>query len=223
LNGADDVQRGAVQVREQRIVDDAVERVVVRVAVQEVHRSVEHAKQRVEVVGHHDDGDSEGAVEPVEQRDHLALVAKVEIRQRLVQQQQFRLADQRLSDGDALPLPARQRREPLVDDLEGIDGAHGVLDPLPLGGCGAAESPAGAGQAQGDHVACAQCAAGGGGVVLGDVGDRVGLTRQLSEDPHRAARYRQQPEQHLQQGGLARAVRADHRGESAGGDGEGAL
>ena len=102
-----DLDRRAVQVGQQVLVDHLVHGVEVRVTVQEVYRTVENPQQRVEVVRDHHDGDAELLPDPGQKTHDAPLVAHVERCQRLVEDEESGPADERFSDGDALPLPTR--------------------------------------------------------------------------------------------------------------------
>ena len=88
LRGADDLDRGVVEVGEQVAVDDVADGAVVGVAVEEVDRTVEDRQQRVEVVYDDEDRDRAGGVQISEQLDDLVLVADVEVRERLVEEKE---------------------------------------------------------------------------------------------------------------------------------------
>ena len=58
LRGAHDLDRRVVEVGEQLAVDDVADRAVVRVAVEQVDRAVEHRQQRVQIVDDDEDRDA---------------------------------------------------------------------------------------------------------------------------------------------------------------------
>ena len=72
---------------------------------------VDVRQQRVDVVGDEQDGEVSLAGDLADQLDDRALVAHVEVRKRLVHQQQARAADQRLREQQALLLAAGQAAE----------------------------------------------------------------------------------------------------------------
>ena len=85
---------------------------------------------QVEVVQHHHDRGAAASLRSREQVEHLDLVGDVEVRRRLVEQQQVGPLGQRHRDPDPLPLAAGE----LVDDPLGeVEGA-GQLERLGHGG-----------------------------------------------------------------------------------------
>ena len=114
---------------------------------------------------------SRSAVQVAEQPDDLLLVAQVEVGQRLVEQQQVGVVDDRLRDGHPLLLAAGDLRHPPVGELGRADPVQRRVDPRPLLGGGAPQAEPPAGEAEGDQVAAADGVAERGGVVLRDVAD----------------------------------------------------
>lgn len=95
------------------------------------------------IVGHHD----EGRVHPVAQLCELHARThperRVEVRERLVQQEELRLFDDRPADGDPLPLAARQLRRLSVQlrfDLQHPGGLQHAPADLSLGDAGVAQT-----------------------------------------------------------------------------------
>jgi hypothetical protein len=74
--------------------------------VPEIKHAVHEAEQRVELVRRQQDRDPERALHALDQLDHRLLIARVETDQRLVEQQQLGLAEQRLRQQDPLQLAA---------------------------------------------------------------------------------------------------------------------
>lgn len=89
---------------EKILVDDVSDLAEVGVAVEQVHDAVEYGKDRVHVVHHDDHGDASIARERSDQVDDILLTTDVEVRKRLVEQQECRIADDRLCHGDTLLL-----------------------------------------------------------------------------------------------------------------------
>jgi len=111
----------------------------------------------LEVVGDHEDGHSGLAPQPQHQRVHVVADAGVEGAERLVEQQDARLDDQRLGDRQPLLHPARERRGqgiPHVAEADGLERRLSLLEGQPAG---PAEQEAGAPTAEEfetqDHVA----------------------------------------------------------------------
>src|SRR5690606_30427343 len=131
---------------------------------------------------------------------------------RLVAQQHRRLAHQRLGDPQALLLTAGELVERLAGELLRADRGHGFLDPLtPLPHAAQAEAPALAVQAEADEIDAPDGVRGLRGALLWHVADRRGT----ADDFRGAGGQPLLPEQHLQQAGLARTVRPEHRDELA--------
>ena len=77
------------------------------------HReAVAHAERFLLVVGDVDEGDADLALQRLQLALHLLAQLEVEGAERLVQQQHFRLIDQRARQRDPLALAARERRRP---------------------------------------------------------------------------------------------------------------
>ena len=197
-------------------VDHLVHGVEVGVTVQEVYRTVEDPQQWVEVVRDHHDGDAELLADPGQKTHDAPLVAHVERRQRLVEDEESRTADERFGDGDALPLPTGQLRQPASRELGRVDGGQDLVDAAALGCVGAAETPTVAGQSEHHGVACADRIACRGGVVLRHVADQPGRdTRRLAEHPDLTGGRGDRPEHRVQQRRLARAARSDDGDDAA--------
>ena len=99
--------------------DKAVRRVLVQLhrradlfdpAVVEHHDPVGQRHRLDLVMGHIDHRRAEPLVQPRDLQPHLHAQRGVEVRQRLVEQEHLRVADDGAADGDALALPARQVR-----------------------------------------------------------------------------------------------------------------
>ena len=74
------------------------------------------------------------------QRDHLLGASQVEIRERLVEQQQLRPRDQRVRDQDPLLLSARQLTDAGVGESGRVDRGEHLLDQLAAGARGEREA-----------------------------------------------------------------------------------
>jgi hypothetical protein len=83
------------------------------------------------VVGDVDGGDADGALQPQQLAAHLFPQSGVEIAQRLVEQQQFRLADDRARESHTLLFAAAQHRGIALPIIGEIDAPQAVLDPPP--------------------------------------------------------------------------------------------
>ncbi len=105
---AEHVDVGAVQLGQPFRGQDLVGRASRPAAVDHEQDPVDEPEDRVDVVGHEQDGAPGPRVPAADELGDLALVAQVEVRERLVAQQQLRVADEGLGDPQALLLAARQ-------------------------------------------------------------------------------------------------------------------
>ncbi len=83
-----------------------------------------------------------------EQADDLLLVAHVEVRERLVEQQEVRTVDERLRDGDPLLLSARELGQPSVRVLASAHTLECLVDAAALIRTCAAQPPSATGDAR---------------------------------------------------------------------------
>ena len=88
------------------------------------------ARGEVEVVQHHHDRGAAACVELGEQVEHLDLVGDVEVRRRLVEQQQVGPLGEGHRDPDALALAARQLVDGAVGEGVGVGEDHRLLHGL---------------------------------------------------------------------------------------------
>ncbi len=187
----------------------------------DVHDPVHHPQQRVHVMRGKQHGDLVLAGQPAEQGHDLLLALQVEVRQRLVEQQQPRPADQRVRDQHPLLLAAGQFAHPRVGVVARADVGEGRLDQVPAAAGREAESEPVPVHTERHHVASAQWHVRVDDQPLRHVADlslAAGVLIARHQDP--AARRLQQPEDDAEQGRLSRAVGADEAGELALADGE---
>ena len=88
------------------------------------------------VVGDHDEGGAEPRLQPLQFDLHLFAQMRVERRQRLVEQQHARLADDGAGERDALALAARQFGDAGAELVGQADHVEGFADALCLFGAG---------------------------------------------------------------------------------------
>ena len=162
------------------------------------------------------DGEFQLLLQPPHELDHAALVMRVEVHQRLVEQQQARPAEQRLRQQQALALAARglgqrPRRQ--------LGGTHQVERPGDLAAPGRAHHrrpPAVAADRAGHVGPAAEPQGAHRAACLGHVADqRVAAPGGLLQHADRAAGRDQEAENGAQQGRLAGAVRAEQPDELA--------
>jgi hypothetical protein len=140
LDGADqEVHRG----RAHEAGDELVDRLVVEVdravdlldqAVLHDHDARAHRHRLDLVVGDVDGGDAEAAVQLADRGAHLDAQLGVEVRQRLVHQEDLRLAHDRAPEGDALALAAGELARPALEQVVDLQQLRGLADaPLDVG------------------------------------------------------------------------------------------
>ena len=159
-----------------------------------------------------------GAPSPVDQLAHGTLLAEVEADQRLVAQQQGRVADQGLRHAQPLLLAARETPDGAIGVALRTDRRQRLVDPAAyVGTTGESQARPVPVDPEGHQVAPAQRGAGGDQPLLRDVADpAITAGDRTTEQLDPAAGQRLQPEDGLEQGGLARAVGAEHGQELAG-------
>ena len=91
-----------------------------------------------------------------DERHHFLLVGQVEVRQRLVQEQQFRVGQQRLGDEQALLLSARELPDRGFGQVQSIHLSQSLVDLAAPFGVRQADTPAVTVQAKPYQVASAQ-------------------------------------------------------------------
>ncbi len=144
---------------------------------------------------------------------HLHPQLRIEVGERLVEQKDLRLADDRAADRDPLPLPARELRRAAVEQRLDLQDAGGLADPLRDQRLGRAHGLEPEGEVLADrHVRIER-------VRLEDHREAalggVDLVDQLAVDEDLAVAHLLEPGDHPQQGRLAAAGRADEDHELA--------
>jgi len=104
--GPHDLDFGAIESREHRCFNHLVNGSEHRLAIAEVKYAIESPEQLIELVGAEEHSDPAPAADLPDDVDHDFLMARVEANQGLVEQQQLRLADQRLGEQQTLALAA---------------------------------------------------------------------------------------------------------------------
>ena len=211
----DHLYRESVQPGEHLGLDDVVGGSDRYLAASHVDDRVHHLQQRVHVVRGQQHGDVLVPAQLREQSDDAPRARDVQVRQRLVEQQQPRLADQRVRDHHALLLAAGQLADPRVLVAERADGLEHRLGPSGplLEPAGQRDAEAGAVDAQRHHVLSAER----------DVLVDRELLRHITDvraPGHHALGGGQQTQDDAEQRGLARAVRPDQAGELTRPDGQ---
>ena len=90
--------------------------------------AVGHRRRLDLVVGDEDGGDAEAPLQAADLAAHGEAEAGVEVRQRLVEEEEARLLDQRAGERDALLLAARHLRRTAVEELADLDQRRHRLD-----------------------------------------------------------------------------------------------
>ena len=143
LAGAGDDQHAAVDVQDVDVVavelaehigaDDLLGGAADRAPGGEVDDAVHDGQQRVDLVRGDQHRDLLLAGDAGEQRHDFVGAAQVEVRQRLIEQQQPRPGDQRVRDQDALLLAAGELADARVGEALGVDRVQHLLDERPPG------------------------------------------------------------------------------------------
>ena len=141
LAGAGDDQHAAVDVQDVDVVavelaedigaHDLLGGAADRAAGGEVDDAVHDRQQRVDLVCGDQHRDLLLAGDAREQRHDFVGAAQVEVRERLIEQQQPRPRDQRVRDQDALLLAARELADPRVGEALRVDRVQHLLDQRP--------------------------------------------------------------------------------------------
>src|SRR5262245_5479476 len=103
---AEDLDFGAIQSRQHRRIDTLVHLAKPRLPIAEIQNTVERAEQLVELVGAEQNGDLSLVANGAHDVNRDFLMARVKVDQGLVEQQQFRIADQRLRQQKSLAFSA---------------------------------------------------------------------------------------------------------------------
>jgi hypothetical protein len=206
----------AVQVAEHVGADHLFRRPGGGPAAGQVDEAVHDRQQRVHIVRRDQHRDLLLLSHLAEQADHVLLAADVQVGQRLVEQQQPGAADQRVRDHYPLLLAAGQIADPGVGEPLRADRGQHLVHQLAPPGRGQRQAEPLPIQAQPDQVTGAQRHVRVERYLLRHVADQPGPPGPgLAGHPDGAAGRRLQPEDHLEQGGLARPVGADQPGELA--------
>jgi hypothetical protein len=202
------LDRLPVQLRQHVGLHDLVGSAGGDLAAGHVDDPVHHRQQRVHVVRGQQDGYLLTPGQVRQQRDDVVTAGDVKVGERLVEQQQLRLADQRMRDHDALLLAAGQLTDPRAGVSVGPDGLEHVLYPLaPLPGR-KRQAELVAVDTQRDDIRHPQRHVRVDQQLLRDIADGGVLCDRAFCDVLEA-------EDDAEQGGLAGAVRTDQAGELA--------
>src|SRR5262245_10906149 len=100
--GPKDLDFGAIQSRQHRCVDHFVHRAQHRLPIPEIENTVEGTEQLVELVSAEQNGDLSLAANGAHDVNRDFLMARVEADQGLIEQEQFRMSDERLRQKESL-------------------------------------------------------------------------------------------------------------------------
>ena len=143
----------------------------------------------------------------MQQCDDLLHALGIEVRQRLVEQQQLRLADQGVGDQHALLFATGEAADPAVREPLGVDGMEHLVDPLALVLRASPDPESVPVDAEGDEVARAHRHVGVQQDLLRDIPERsAAATPRRAEDADLAGARALEPEDHAQEGRLPDAV-----------------
>lgn len=172
---------------------------------------------RVDLVGHEDHRGAAVHRLAADELGDCLLVVQVEGVQGFVAEQNLGVGGQRLSGAQSLLFSSGEQSHRHVSVGRGADGMEQLIHTAaqPPGVQSHAESMAV--QTQGHHVTGSKRRLLGHGLLLRDVADAAAAPPHgLSADLHRPGAEPGQTEQHLEEGGLARAVGSQHRKELTG-------
>ena len=102
----DDVDRRPIKFRQDWRRYHLLDRAERRMSAAEIKHLVDGVEQRVQFMRAEEHGDPELGLQAFDQLDDLLLTARIEADQRFVEEQQFRVADQRLRQQQPLALAA---------------------------------------------------------------------------------------------------------------------
>ena len=205
---------GAVQARQRRAGNDLVHRAERRVPVAEVQHPVERAEQRIQLVRAEQHGDPQLPLQLAHQLHHALLMRRVETDERLVEEQQAWLAEQRLREQQSLALPARELGERAPGKRARADAIERRGDVAPRGSSRDRHTEPMSVDGARDEIPSAQPAWRNVASDLGQVADRrVAAHGRPAEHADLAAHRRDEPEDGAHEGRLARAVRPQHADE----------
>src|SRR5215831_18515887 len=166
---------------------------------------------------HHHGGRSPVQGEVGDPPHEIFPAAQVKARGRLVEQQQFGIGHERTGDLNALALALRQGGEPAPDQVGAAQRVEQFHRPGHIGGLILLFPPpddrVGGGEDEVDHLLPRRHLVGDGGTGQADPRaqvEDVGRAEPLAQDLRRSLGGEQLGRRHLEQGGLARPVGADH-------------
>ena len=167
-------------------------------------------------MGAEQDGDAQLLPDLPGQGDDIGGVAGVQAGHRLVQQEQAGMVQQRLGQQEPLALAAGQGLQRPVGQATGVHPVQRIQHRRAPGGPQPRQAPAPAAHGAGHEVPAAQPGARGLGADLRHVADAGSARgRRPAQHADAARRRAQQAQDGAEQGGLPRAVRAEHANEPA--------
>jgi hypothetical protein len=182
----------------------------------EIQHPVETPEQRIELVRAEQHRQAQFLLQPAHQLHNASLMAHIEANQRLIQQQQARLAKQGLREQQPLSFAAGDFAERTPGQIARIDQIERLVHLLPPRNPKPRQSPAMAMPRAGDEVPAAQSDVARPDSLLRHIPDsRVAAPDRHAQHADCAPARRNETEQGPQQGRLPRAVRAEHAHELA--------
>src|SRR5579863_1378817 len=125
---------GPIEARQSRAGDDLVDRAEHGLAGAEIEDAIDRMDQWIKLMGAEEDCDLELVAEALRGLDNAFLMGGIKADQRLIEQEQSRLADQRLRKQEPLALAARNFVERAARDLFRADHIERPVDLAALGG-----------------------------------------------------------------------------------------
>src|SRR5690606_6121138 len=214
---ADDVDLGLVELGEHLRGEHLIRGADAEPSAGEVEHAVDHAEQRVDVVGHEQHPEAPLATMPVDEVAHEPLRAQVERAERLVAQHEPRVARERLADAQPLLLTPREQRHRHLRVVAGPHRIEQLVDALMARAARPSGAPTLPVDAESYEIAATDAQRRILPALLGDVADAtIAAAYRLTVEQDLAVRERMLPEDRLQEARLTGAVGAEHGHELAG-------
>src|SRR5271170_8223712 len=213
---AHDFDLRTVEPREHRAGDDLVDRAEHRRAAAQIQHAIDRIDERVELVSAEDDRDLQLVAQTPRNGDDAGLMRGIERDEGFVEQQQFRAAEQRLAEQQALAFPAREFADRAAREIAGADLIQRPVDLAARRLVEPGKPEPRAHRRAGDDIVARQAQPDDRASILRHVADRgVAATERAAQRRDRTRRDRRQAERGAHQSRLAGAIGAEHADELA--------
>ena len=211
----------AVKLRQHRRGGDFRHGAERRMAVAEIEDAVERADQLVEFVGAEQHRDVAVAGKAPDQVDHRLLITVIKADERLVEQQELRIAQKRLREQQALAFSAGHIRKWPAGEIGRADRRQCLFDHAAIGAGERGQAPALAMDGTCNEIEAAHPQIGHDRPHLRKIADlRIAAPRRAAEDAQATGARREQTQDRTHQRGLAGAIGAKNADELAARNGE---